>query len=877
MTIERLESFGKKAGGVIAYFFRTRAVLKLLAIIAVVVAVVNIINWLPTLQVKASALPERILPPQPDLLGEIPKDAGITLVAENGGKRMYVNPATANISIVDTESGLTWNAFRTEETGEPDEMSLFRFEYISEDNIVSSRNSYAYSQKDGNFVINRIRNGIRLDVQIGNADPTDINAFMPRRMPIDRYEKVFLDGLTEKVEDGVLSESDAGRYKSVLGMIFSKNEEGGYYFNMLRDSPPVSAVRQMLAMVRLLGYTVEDLVLDESPYDLPVEERRPPVGFLIPLDMVLDNGDLVVSVTTENIEVQDDYYTLTRFFMLPYFGSVSATEVASGQIFVPDGSGAVFNLNSFDPSFSGYERPLYWNTVFRDRRGMPPFPEDLEMPVYGMTYADTGGFMAIIEEGDETAFIGARSAAAAAGTGDVYNTVYSGFDAAQFEQIGIAGAGGSFVVSTGMLEMDFVVRYKLFGKPLSYFDMAGEYRQYLISRYDLVPDYSASPRLYLDVIGALNQEGRVLGVRSLQTLSMTSYTELAGILEDLKDIPKTVSYNGIFNRGINNSLPSRAKLVKENGSVKELDNLIGVAADTDTQLFFGLNVSRVFGFSARTEEGGFNYRMHSSSGFNGEPAYFSPYNPATRDNNMAAYGYNQLNPVFLPNTLEGFLSGAKRFDSIYVNDLANDYQASYKRGSMVSPYEGREIANRAFARMKEEKTLALNNPPINAIPYAQWAVNISRESSNYGGFYTSVPFRQLVMNGLVRYTTLDINTSGEELDYFLLQALELGSVPKFNITAKNTDVLKYNLQRGFFSNWYDTHRDLIKGIYGRWAGEFGKIGSAQIVNHETLGDGVFRTTYANGASVTVNYNRFAVETAGGLIGPMSYKIVEGVQ
>ena len=870
-----IEKFTKSVIISIASFFSTKAVLKLLLIVTFCIALVSFIRWLPALQVKQSSIPVRIAPVPMQSLGEIPNDNGITFVTANGGKTMHIDPAIGNIIITDDKSGLVWKSFRTEDDLIPEDMSFLRLSFISQDNSITNWSSWNFSQRDGNFTVQLIPNGVRLNIQIANADPTEINAFMPRRIAIDRYEKTFLRGIDAKVDQNVITQAEANMYRSVLGMIYGLNQERGFYFNQLHGSLPLSAVRQMLALVRLLGYTVEQLIDDEAPYDLPVEDRRPPVGFIIPVDLVLDNGDLVVSVSTENIEVQNEFYTLTRLSLLPNFGSVSAEESNGGYIFVPDGSGALFAMNSFDPNYNGYERPLYWNTVFRDMDFMPQFPEDLHMPVYGMIY-DKGGFLAIIEKGDETGFIGARSASFSPGAGgDMFNTVYSVFDVSQFKQVNIVGAaehGGTYTVSTGMLGMDIIVRYRLFSEKISYFDMAKVYKNYLIDKFNLKPDYNISPQIFLDVTGALTIEGRFLGIAYEKTVSMTGYSDLTDILRDLQDIPLTISYNGVFNGGINNKLSNRAALISHNGTASELRALLETADKTGADLFMGTNIARIY----KDSKNGFNERIHAAYRYEGTPAKFKSYDPSTRLTREHSQLYYRLNPLYLANVLDGFLKNSKRFNKIYINDLGTDYYANYRRTSIVPPLAASQIAVQALERLDNERIIAINNPGMNNIPYTQWAVNISRESSNYGGFYTSIPFRQLVMNGLLCYTTLNANNSGESMDYFLLQALELGSVPKFWITSKSADVLKYTSHTEFLSTQYSVHKENIETLYQSWNDAFDIIKTMEIANHETLEDRVFRTTYKSGVTVIVNYNRFAVETDEGQIGPRDFIIRENI-
>ncbi|GHU75639.1 hypothetical protein FACS189461_2230 [Spirochaetia bacterium] len=860
----------------IASFFKTRAVIKFFAIIFVFFALVQLVKWIPTLQVKRGKLPERIHPVLEASEGLIPTDAGITLAAENGGRKMYVEPETMNIRIEDTATGFVWNALRPGDgTASGEEQSIIKFVFISEDDVISRWDSYTYSLKQGAYTLERIKNGVRMNLQIGNADPTDINAFMPRRIAIERYEEVFIKGLERKTAQGELTDAEAGRYKSVLGLIFAIDEEKGYYYNQLRSSPPGSAVKQMLTMTRLLGYTVEQLNEDEAPYDLPAEDRRPPVGFFIPLDFTLEDGDLVANVSTEHIETQNPYYTLTQIIMLPNFGSVSYEECEAGYMFVPDGSGALIAMNSFDTNYSGYERPLYANTIFRDKAQMPQFPEDLSMPVFGMIYEGSGGFMGIIERGDETAFVGARTASARTGAagGTVYNSVYTGFDAMQYQQTSIAGAdtnGGSYTVGTGMLDMDFTVRYKLFPRPVSYFDMASVYKRYLTSKYGLVPNYDYVPKIYLDVTAIVSVEGRFLGNYYERKVSMTSYSELAAILKDLGGIPKVVSYSGVFNGGSDNKLANRVSLVPQNGTKKELAALQETARQTTTELFMGTNIARVY-----RKGNGFDRRAHSSQGYDGEPAFFWGYDIPLKTRKYLTSWYTQLNPLYLQNVISRFLAASKPYHDIYVNDLGADYYASYKRNALVPPLAAREIINNGLASLAAEKKLALNNPAMDKILYAAYAVNLSRESSNYGGFYTSVPFRQLTLNGLTGYTTLDANNRGKNRNYYLLQALELGSFPKYSITAKNADPLKYTDHTEFLSTQYTVLRDDIKALYGEYQKVFAKIGRAEIVNHETLSDGVYVTTYGSGVSVTVNYNPVpALDRDGTVIPPLGYSIRE---
>ena len=60
-------------------------------------------------------------------------------------------------------------------------------------------------------------------------------------------------------------------------------------------------------------------------------------------------------------------------------------------------------------------------------------------------------------------------------------------------------------------------------------------------------------------------------------------------------------------------------------------------------------------------------------------------------------------------------------------------------------------------------------------------------------------------------------------------------------------------------------QNALKDVYG-----------VTIVGHEKVADNVFKTTYANGISIYVNYSDEAVKVKGGTVGATSYlQVKEG--
>ncbi len=850
-----------------------KQIIGLAAVLAAVILVWNGASKISGMGIKAGNKPEKKTEALKEAVGTFEAGSGEVLAAENGTKKLYLNTDTLDFRVEDTATGKSFSALKPE--GSVEDRSLMRITFVGEDGTFLYWNAYEYCVSHQTYTIDKIENGFRINLNLKETDSYRINEYVPQRITKERYEERFVNGLENLVTEGALTEEEAKRYSDTLNLVYAFHSEGGYYYNRLSLSPPISTVRQLVRLTKLLGYTTEELFQDNEVFNISVTIEEPG-SFIIPLEVTLDQDDLLVSLVTGAIVNENPYYMLTRIDLLTCFGAVTSAEAEEGYIFVPDGSGALLALNQFNASYGTYSRAVYDNTYYNDFYYMPSYPETLHMPVYGMFY-DKGskgaaGYLAIIEEGEDLAFITATLAQTDQGGGSAYNRVYSSFDVAKYAQVSILGpydsSGGLFLKSTGMMDTDYRIRYKLFTEETTYYDMARIYRDYLIEQYGLQPHYEEQARLYLEVVGALSVKEYILGVSHNKELSMTSYKQLSEILDDLKDYPLTVSYLGVFDGGLDHKLMNHAKLAKTNGTKKQMDSLMEQAETNGQELFLQVDFTKVY------EDGnGFQPKSHASYNFNDSPIEIYEYYLATGIFEKGSRSYYILSPRYLTSVVDNFMKNAKEYGSLYVEDLAKGFYADYNERNLITPEEAQLILEENLEKLAAEKKLALNNPEIDKIRYGTYAVNISRESSGFGSIAAEVPFRQLVMNGLISYTTLDVNESGVNKDYFLLQALELGSSLKFTITAESLDRLKNTRHSGFISREYGQIREDIIALYEEYKEAFSKIGCMKIVNHTMLMNGVFETTYSNGVRVITNYNRYPVNCEEGELDALGYAIL----
>lgn len=849
---------------------------KKLIIISLIVIVICCIPLLFRLNIKKQPVPSYKGVGLSKVISQLQKNSGSVLVASNAGKELYVDTKTLNLKVVDTQTGTEWNSIFNDESSQDVDKSPIIIKYMGKDSTSYQWDAYRYSIQNDRYTINKINNGVQIIFDFFETESYRLNEYMPSKISIKNYQAEFIDKIDQAFREGKISMVKEKQYKDALEMAYQEDKENNCYYLRFSGLPPLTLVKQLIELSKAVGYTKDMLIADSSEFGIQVTIAKP-ARFIVTMEATLENGDLVVRIPTYEIKNGNEYYTIQNIEVLPSFGDASANVINDGYILVPDGSGALFKLNTFNAKYPAYERSIYNNNYYDTLYNMPEYPENLQMPIFGMYYTDdigkTKGFMGIIEKGAELGYVKVQL-----GTkdnsegGTIYNKVCSTFDSMQYSRVKIFGPysdnDARYLATTGLINVDYTVRYKLFTENITYYDMAKEYKKYLIEKNNLKVSYDKTPKLFMDVIGTVTLENRFLGIPYKKLVSMTTYNELADIIKDLKGVNTVVNYKGVFNNGMNNSLFNKVALTRANGSKKDLDNLMKYFNDGTNELFFDVNLMRV-----TDTHGGFNPKTYALYGYDGKPIEFKQYNYATGIFNLKTSTQYLLNPLFLNDIVDKFIKNSSQYKNIFVEDMGSTYYANYNKHEIVNPIETASIVDQSLQKLSQNKSIALDNPNIDKISYAKYAVNISRESSDYGTMYCSIPFRQLVMNGLTEYTTLNVNMSSDISSYFLLQAFELGSIPKFTICSKNVDVLKNSEYSDYFSMQYSMLKDKIKSLYDEYSQGFAKIGTREITNHEMVAKNVFKTTYASGVSIIVNYNKFPVTVQGYNMDALGYIIL----
>ncbi|MGF7142765.1 hypothetical protein HNQ56_001183 [Anaerotaenia torta] len=853
-------------------------VIKLIATIGVFCLLAGLLYSIPILLVRANSIPlpeEVLLAPAGE---EIAHDAGEVLVAESSGKRLYINSSTMSLKVEDKNTGKAlYSAVKG--ASQASELALLTLSYLGEDNNLYEWDSYTYCTELGSYVLNRIENGVRLTLDMNEGDSGRFNEYYPQKMSVERFEQFFLEGIARLVDTEVIDKAAGDKYKMTLELLYKRSIAQECYAVSYTGTPPRSAVKLLITLAGLLGYTRDMLIEDSEAMGLTVTFAEP-AKFKIVAEAVLDGEDFIVRVPVQEMKSFNDYYMIQNIKVLPNFGTAPAKDYEDGYILVPDGAGALFRFNTFTSAVPDYIRPVYDNDLLKDYYFAPEYAEELMMPLFGMIYKEAGdsdnGFLAIIEKGAETSYINVKLASTDKESPSAYNKAYASYDVTQYSSVKVYGPysdnPATYLADSGMQQVDYTIRYKFFPGKVTYFDMAKAYREYLMKEWDRTEaSYPSQPKLYLDFLGTVSLTERFLGIPYTSRYSMTTYGEMKEIIDYLGDKNLVLKYTGFFNGGFENKLNNRADTVAANGSAKELQSLRELVVKKGDELFFDAALEKVY------DKGhGFSARRHAIYDYSNLPASFYRYLPSLGVlrgiTGAEANFYYLLSPRYLDGVVDRFLKEAKDYPKLAISGLAGMNPADYRFNQNISIYQAAEIADRNLQKLAESHELSLSNPMMKNLVYGSYAEDISRESSGYATMDTTIPFRQLVMNGIIQATTENVNMSSRSYSYYVLQAVELGVIPKFTLTAKSSDVLQQTAYSYYYATEFQKQKDIISRVYAECKEAWDQIGTMEITNHSILAENVFLSEYASGISVITNYNLHPVTVEGSELSALSYRI-----
>lgn len=148
------------------------------------------------------------------------------------------------------------------------------------------------------------------------------------------------------------------------------------------------------------------------------------------------------------------------------------------------------------------------------------------------------------------------------------------------------------------------------------------------------------------------------------------------------------------------------------------------------------------------------------------------------------------------------------------------------------------------------------------------------DSSHFIFADETIPFYQLVMHGLVPYSSSPGNLR-DDSRVQELRTLEYGAIPSYELTFAETSKLQRTMEDRLFSSQYTDWLDASQAEYEAYLQTADRSINEQMVNHEKISTYVYRTTYSSGTAIIVNYGTQAATVDGVQVEPMGYAVAGG--
>ena len=801
------------------------------------------------------------------------------LVASNDDFELYIDETTSYFKVVDLRNGEVylsnpdiedpWNDIPTKQitnSAIEKQKSTLEIQYFNRSGSLTTINNYKYSiyhpgsvlndEGERTFGIKYVDQGVQVKYVIEDLEVDYL--YFPKYLPKDVMESM-------------------DQFDILNRIAYTGYDEERELYEIVKYKELSTLVKRRLYDIfyNEMDYTRERAIEENESYGY--FEKFEKVRFEIAIEIVLTDKGVRTTILRDSI-VENDATKIAKVSLYPLFGTaVSIDDLGDpteGYIVLPDGSGAVIDFNNGKYFQNAYNKRLYGQDLTQLPYKMAEQQQKINMPVYGMV-KEHGGFAAIITEGDAMAWLNADVSERI----DSYNKVFTSFSFREVESVVIGSGFNQYGVDLWTEEIvhtDFTVEYQfLDGQDNSYVGIAKAFREYLEDRYGLSKkDQTTQTVLTTEFIGAYDRKEFFLGVPYYTNESMTTFDqaqEIVGLLSDKGLDTMNVLYQGAINGGLSQDLNNRVDFEKSLGGQKDYEALEEYLKSLDIDLYQSINIVTAKDYHKMFDQ--FRYTASRIRGshammFNYHYPSRLPYSETPFEHSSDAY---VINPLY--------------YEAIYnrmIKDYTFDHLELSLMGSMIAGhYTDNQTIYQQYALWLQERFLSqidqemmLNNPLYYAFESASYITELPVEATLYSIIDDQIPLLQLVLSGVVDYSSSSINLANDRsVQYQFLKHIETGSNLKYTLTYDDSRELlntEYNYYMATdYRNWLDTIEQQVE--------ELDDLGIHQgtLVNHERIANNVYRVTYSHGLTILINYNLRSVTMGAYIIPSLSY-VVEGV-
>jgi len=700
----------------------------------------------------------------------------------------------------------------------------------------------------------------------------------------DRSRWAVLDGYKTQVRVCVKTAAENDNflmyYDEDTGLIGLENKKNGYTWwssppTANRDATATPLVVTDLQSSVVLTYgdsnsrgttnlrsrNAADMTFKETDKGLKIEYQFDKCGITVPVVYELEEDYMSVSVKCSEIKetMTDKGLVATQLTLLGAFGAGEGDE--NGYFVIPDGCGSLIRFNNGKETTKSYSQKVYGRDITNVPTTKPAVTEEVLMPVYGIVRNDNA-MTVIIEEGDGNVSLNANVSGQSLSS---FNTCNFTFQLRGSDTYAMSGDYGNLTVfENGGIKTDTIKLryYPTADENASYMNIAETYRNYLLNDGNVTQKAKAdSTQLYLDLYGGTLKSRSVLGIPVTMKTSMTSYQEAEKIIAELSGLgvdDMSVVYNNWTNDGISGKVDYKSKPSAALGGAANFNRLVKYLDEKGYDFYPAVN--------NKTFDSGNGYYTFTDTTIRISNSYSRQmtYNLSYGVQNTNIKTKSLLSPgVFtdLYNKLAKNYSGRK-LTGVCLGEMTSTIWGDYGKQNM-SRDDTVSALQESYQNIQDSGiSLLADTCAAYAFPYADKISDVPLHSSGFDVFDEEIPFYQLVMHGVLPYSSTAINASADSTESFLT-AIATGCNPAYDmIYAEASDLKDTLLDKYYYSNyafWTDTAaqeyklaKEILSGV------------SDKVITDYTRENDISVTTYEDGTQVTVNYAEKTI-TANGIV------------
>ena len=582
-------------------------------------------------------------------------------------------------------------------------------------------------------------------------------------------------------------------------------------------------------------------------------------GLSFAVELALREDALVIRIPRESI-CETDRLVFKRFRIAPNLLSAQAGQ--EGYFLLPDGCGALMNFGNGKKGT--YDEPVYGVNRAFIYEAYAVSTETVHLPVYGM---QRGGdtVLALVTSGAAAA----RIFAATNGNETVRNRAYAAFLLREEDtQYITTDAFQTVVEETLHLQSDLEVTYFFCEENGGYSAMAQRLQAYLLAR-GMQPS-PAAQTAFLSIYGAVREKQKFLGIplyeKAEQITSAQTAAEIIDCISDTGAAPlvRLAAWDE------NTVMGYAAGKLSPAGSKTELKKLLAQCAAQEVPVYLSVPLAQ-----AQRSGKGVRLKRDAIRNLAGELSCQYEYYRASNSADEGRPIRYLLDCAVLPERAKTLLDSAGDWQlaGIAVEDIAGLSYANYHKACAASQDETAARFTETLELLHSGGGVLAETGYFYALPYVDFVFGAPDHSSGFEITDAEVPFYQMVLSGVKGYAGTPVNQA-ENRTLALLCALETGASLHYALAGETADLQGTELEQLYGGDWNLEKEQICKELRDYGAVLECVAGSA-ILRHEILADGLRRTHYANGITVTVNYGSESAVVDGNVIPAEGYLIERG--